>query len=152
MGARKRAFVVAATVEAIVIGGMALLVATRAIPEEAPTSAATTMPPPVVYLHGFADLEKLRAANPNHHARAERIIAAADELCKPGPDQVYFASFEARNISCQGAFLRTSNPPRREIGFTLDAVRYVALITVKDSPPQFRHVPGEPVQPVDPKK
>jgi hypothetical protein len=100
------------------------------------TPSARPVPPQVLYLYGFADLERLKKANPDHYARAERIIAAAGALCRPGPDQVYFARFEARDISCEGALLRTSNPPKREIGFTLDDIRYVALITVREPPPR----------------
>jgi hypothetical protein len=39
--------------------------------------------------------------------------------------------------------VKLSNPPKREIGFTLDAVRYVALVTLADSQPEFRQVPGK---------
>jgi hypothetical protein len=114
---------------------LAMLVAGAALAADAP--------PKVVYLYGSTDLDKLKAANPDHYARAERIIAASAELCKPGPDQVYYARFEATNISCQSLFLKTSNPPKREIGFTLDDVRYVALITIRDAGPRFRRVPAE---------
>jgi hypothetical protein len=127
---------------------MAMLASFGALADETPTPAAKAVtPPPVVYLRGFVDLEKLRQANPNHYARAERIIAASEELCKPGPDQVYFASFDARNISCEGALLRTSNPPKREIGFTLDEVRYVALIAVNEGSARLIQVPAPPKQP-----
>jgi hypothetical protein len=104
-------------------------------------------PPRVVYLNGLADLERLKSSNPDHHARAERIIAASEELCKPGPDQVRFAKFEAQSISCEGSLLRTSNPPKRQIAFTLDEVRYVALVTVKEAPPEFRQVPHQQAVP-----
>jgi hypothetical protein len=124
--------------------GVVLLATSAAFAAEAETPAAKAAPPPVVYLRGIVDLEKLRTANPNHYARAERIIAASEELCKPGPDQVYFASFDAKDISCQGAYLLTSYPPKREIGFTLDEVRYVALITVNDGAPRLVPVPAQP--------
>jgi hypothetical protein len=124
--------------------------------DEAPAASSQAAgPPAVVYLRGFVDMEKLRQANPNHYSRAERIIAASTELCKPGPDQVYYASFDAKNISCEGSLLRTSNPPKREIGFTLDEVRYIALITVEEGRPRFIQVPAPAEQaplPVDPAK
>lgn len=104
-------------------------------------AAARPVAPRIVYLYGAASMEQLKSANPNHYARAERIIAAADELCKPGPDQVQFAKFEAREISCEGSLIKLSNPPKREIGFTLDHVRYIALVTLTDSKPEFRQVP-----------
>jgi hypothetical protein len=118
--------------------------------QEAPTKsespAARNAPPPVVYLYGIDAMEKLKAANPDHYARAERILAAADELCKPGPEQVYYARFEASTISCEAMMLKTSLPPKRQIGFTLDNVRYIALVTVKDAQGQFRRIPGEELQ------
>jgi hypothetical protein len=106
--------------------------------EAAPSRIA---PPPLVYLYGRADMEKLREANPGHYARAQQIIAASDEICKPGKDEVYFAKFDAKDVSCQNMFVKTSNPPKREIGFTLDDVRYVALITLTDAEAKFRRVP-----------
>jgi hypothetical protein len=115
------------------------------LPIIAATSATMVMaaPPRVIYLYGATSMEHLRSANPNHFARAERIIAAADELCKPGPDEMQFVKFEAKEISCQAMMVKLSNPPKREIGFTLDDVRYVALVTLTDSKPQFRHVPDD---------
>jgi hypothetical protein len=109
--------------------------------DEAP--AAQTAQPTRVYLFGAADMEKLRQANPDHYARAQQIIAASDEICKPGKDEVHFAKFDAKDVSCQNMILKTSNPPKREIGFTLDEVRYVALITLTDSEGKFRRVPLE---------
>jgi hypothetical protein len=120
------------------------------------TAAAAWAQPPasaprVVYLQGLQDMEKLKAANPDHYARAERIIAASDELCKPGPDQIEYVQFAAKDISCQGMLLRTSNPPKRQIGFTLDDVRYVALVTLNDAAAEFRRVPAQ-VAPAEPAK
>ena len=37
-----------------------------------------------VHLYGAADLERLRATNPNHFLRAQPILAAANEICQPG--------------------------------------------------------------------
>ena len=87
-------------------------------------------PPRIVYLNGAAGLAKLKSENPSHYARAQRILAAADELCRPGAAEVSYARFEARQVSCAGAFYKTSNPAKRQIGFTLDDTRYVALVPV----------------------
>ena len=122
-------------------GGQALLMAADL------HSPAT---PRVVYLNGVADMEKLKGANPSHYARAQKIIAASDELCKPGPDAVEFVRFDAKNISCESLLIKTSNPPKRQLGFTLDDVRYVALITLTESDAQFRRVSGQSPQPALP--
>jgi hypothetical protein len=99
------------------------------------TSTPVTAPK-VVHLDGAASLAQLAKANPNHAARAERIIAAAPELCKPGPEAVTFARFQADRIECDGAFLRTSYPAKQEISFTLDDTRYIALVAVADGAPR----------------
>jgi hypothetical protein len=128
---------------------IAVLAATAAIAEDSPAPKPAA-PPSVVYLYGLNAMEQLKAANPDHYSRAERIIAAADELCKPGPEQVYYARFEAKEISCEAMMLKTSNPPKRQIGFTLDEIRYVALVTMTDTDARFIKVPGETL-PADPR-
>ncbi|MBX5463066.1 MAG: hypothetical protein IRZ28_18505 [Steroidobacteraceae bacterium] len=104
----------------------------------AETQAAHSKPPHrTVYLGGVASLERLREDNMNHYLRAQRILAAADELCRPGPEVTTFVRFEASDISCSSLLLKTSYPPKREIGFTLDDLRYIALVTVTDASPRF---------------
>jgi hypothetical protein len=93
--------------------------------------------PQVVYLNSTAALAELRATNPDHYARAQRILAAANELCRPGPASVQFAKSDAQEVSCANMLLRTSNPPKRQITFRLDDTRYIALVTVTDDPPRL---------------
>lgn len=89
-----------------------------------------------VYLWGTGDLARLKALNPNHYARAEKIMAAADRLCRPGPGRLQYAAAGGRDVSCVGSLLRTSNPPKLEIDFTLDDTRYSALVTITDDQPR----------------
>ena len=91
---------------------------------------AASKAPVVVYLNGASALADLAKTNPKHAARAERILASASELCKPGPETIDYASFQASDIHCDGAILRTSLPAKRQIAFTLDDTRYLALVTV----------------------
>jgi hypothetical protein len=98
--------------------------------------AAAALSHPPVYLYGQADLDRLRATNPGHYARAERIMAAANELCRPQAGDVTYAKFDAQDIYCADMLLKTSNPPQRQISFTLDATRYIALVAVTDDPPR----------------
>lgn len=100
------------------------------------TSVVEAFPSSIVYLNGAADLAQLQATNPEHYARAERIMAAANELCRPETAEVWYARFEARDISCTEMLLSTSNPPKREISFTLDDTRYIAMVVITDSPPR----------------
>jgi hypothetical protein len=90
-----------------------------------------------VHLDTPEQLADLRATNPNHYARATRIMVAANRLCPPGAPKVQEADLRnnSRDLSCGHAFL-TSNPPKREISFTLDGTHYVALVTITASPPK----------------
>ena len=98
--------------------------------------AAVALSNPPVYLNGQDDLDRLRATHPDRYARAERIMTAANELCRPRPGEVSYAKFEAKDISCSDMLLKTSNPPKRRISFTLDDTRYIALVAVTDDPPR----------------
>ncbi len=95
---------------------------------------AAAFPGKTVYLNGPADLARLRVTNPAHYARAQKIMAAANELCRPQPGAVSHARFQARDVSCVDMLLRTSNPPKRQINFTLDETRYIALVVITDDP------------------
>jgi hypothetical protein len=95
---------------------------------------STASPDEYVYLYGQSDLDRLRATNPGHYARAERIMAAANELCRPKPGEVSYAKFDAREISCADMLVKTSNPPKRQISFTLDDTHYIALVVITDDP------------------
>jgi hypothetical protein len=95
---------------------------------------ASAFPDKYVYLDSQSDLDRLRSSNPGHYARAERIMAAANELCRPKPGAISYAKFDARDISCIEMLLKTSNPPKRQISFTLDDTRYIALVVITDDP------------------
>ncbi|HEY6922082.1 MAG TPA: hypothetical protein VI653_01345 [Steroidobacteraceae bacterium] len=100
---------------------------------------ATAFPDKQVYLYSQSDLDRLRATNPGHYARAERIMAAANELCRPKPGDVSYAKFGARDISCAEMLLKTSNPPKRQISFMLDDTHYIALVVITDDPARRVH-------------
>jgi hypothetical protein len=98
---------------------------------------AVASPADVVYLDGPADLARLRVTNPEHYARAEKILAAANQLCRPKQGDVSYARFQAGEISCSDMLLKTSNPPKRQIHFTLDDTHYIALVVITDDPPRL---------------
>jgi len=79
------------------------------------------------------DLANLRATNFDHYQRAERIIAAANTLCRPGLPRVEAAKFGATDLKCAHLLL-TSLPAKREIAFRLDGTRYVAQVTITANP------------------
>ncbi len=75
--------------------------------------AAQASPLNPIYLDGSQSFEQLRYSNPRHYEQALRILAAADEICRPHAAQIEFSRFGARDVGCQAAFLLTSNPPKR---------------------------------------
>jgi hypothetical protein len=93
-----------------------------------------------VYLNNVV-LEELKQSNPRHYAEAQKIMAAASELCRPGAPQVFRVE-KLPETRCSDAILKTSNPPKREISFRLDDTRYIALVTMKDAAPTF-HPAGQ---------
>jgi hypothetical protein len=99
----------------------------------------TTPARQTVYLEGPSDLARLREVNPAHYARAQRVLAAANQLCRPGPGQLRDV-VGAKELKCADSLLRTSNPPKWEITFRLDDTRYVALVVITDDPPRLTPV------------
>jgi hypothetical protein len=91
----------------------------------------------VVHLDGPVSLAELRAANPGHYARAQKILSAANQLCRPTAGELEYAKFDAKNISCIRSLVKTSNPPKRAISFRLDDTEYIALVTLTDDPPRL---------------
>ena len=83
-----------------------------------------------VHLNGAADLEHLRATNLNHYLRAQPILAAANEICQPGPTHSYPARFDGDYLDCESMLWLTSNPPKKVLVFHLDDVGYIALVSV----------------------
>jgi hypothetical protein len=108
-----------------------------AVPAFGSDVKVTVVPHRTVYLYSSADLAQLRAANPDHYARAQRILASANHLCRPGHEQLEFTQADARDVACQASLLRTSNPPQSQVVFTLDDTRYVALVRLTDDPPRL---------------
>jgi hypothetical protein len=95
-----------------------------------PAGAAPLAVKKWVHLRGGNDLEQLRATNFRHYLRAQKILAAANEICQPGSGQAYPARFAAEHANCQSAIWMTSNPPKKLLSFQLDDVGYIALVTV----------------------
>ena len=89
---------------------------------------------PPVHLYTAEELANLRATNPDHYARAARLMASADRLCQPGKAKPQ--NTDGRDISC-GLRLLTSNPPKRQLFFVLDRTRYVALVTLTEDRPKL---------------
>lgn len=90
------------------------------------------VPPPVVHLYGVSDLERLRKSDLYHYLRARKILAAANEICRPRPEPTFLARFNDTLPAC-GPMWMTSLPPKKLLRFRLDGVYYVALVTVVEN-------------------
>lgn len=88
-----------------------------------------------VYLDSAA-LERLRTTNPDHYARARRILAAANHLCRPRLPETTLVQFRMQDFSCAPELLLTSLPPQRDIHFRLDETSYTARVFVTDDAPR----------------
>ena len=86
-----------------------------------------------VHLNGAVDLEHLRETNFYHYLRAKKILAAANEICRPRPEQIFRARFNDADPQC-GSMWMTSFPPKKQLRFHLDDVYYIALVTVTNVP------------------
>jgi hypothetical protein len=98
----------------------------KAVP---PPANVVSQPRHTVHLDDAADLEHLRQTNFAHYLRARKILAAANEICRPGPPKTRMARFAAADPEC-GALWMTSYPPKKRLSFYLDHVHYLALVTV----------------------
>jgi hypothetical protein len=96
----------------------------------APPKTPVPAPPArIVYLDSAAAMEQLRLTNPEHYARAQRIIASAAQLCKAGAPKLL--ELHAQDVHCFGALIFTSYPPQRQLSFRLDDTRYIAMVFLK---------------------
>ena len=96
-------------------------------------AVAGDVPPEVTVILDVAGLEQLRTTNPDHYARAQRILAAGTSLCWPAvrgvEAKVELAKLRARDVSCDSLLLLTSLPPKRLMHFRLDDTNYEAYLT-----------------------
>ncbi len=113
-----------------------LVLGSALLPALADEPAATAPPRQTVYLEGPRDLARLRQINPAHYARAQRVLAAADHLCRPLAARLQPIA-GSRDVRCEGRLLFTSNPPQWQMTFTLDDTRYVAMVVIHDDPPRL---------------
>jgi len=82
-----------------------------------------------VDLNAPGAIESLARQNPDHYAKIERILA---DVARRPPETVprwMNAEFGAQGVSFPRV-LKTSDPPKRSLSFTLDATRYEAVVTV----------------------
>jgi hypothetical protein len=106
----------------------------------------TTIPasrlPKVVYLTNARALDELRVSNPAHYARAKRILADADQVCRPGKPQVVPLQSGAEDIACTRSLIFTSYPPQRQLRFRLDDTVYIAMVFLTEPGAKLTPIPA----------
>jgi hypothetical protein len=95
-----------------------------------------------VYLTDARALDELRISNPGHYTRAKRILADADEICRPGKPRVVPLQSDAQDIACTRSLIFTSYPPQRQLRFRLDDTDYIAMVFLKETGAKLTPVPG----------
>jgi hypothetical protein len=89
---------------------------------QAPTSRT-------VDLNAPGALAALEHSNPAHYEKVRRILAGIVQTRDPDVPRWMQANFAARDVSYAPVVL-TSDPPQRRLSFSLDAVRYQAVVTL----------------------
>ena len=85
-------------------------------------------------------LEELKKSNPGRYALVRQVMAAAGDFCGASAARQWTIA-NVQTASCSGALLKTSFPPKREIGFQVEDTWYVALVTVRDKPAKLIAAP-----------
>ena len=97
--------------------------------------AALAGPGPVertVDLRDAAALGQLRQTNPGHFVKIERILAGLLERPERAEGDWLQANFDAREVDLSRLMMKTSNPPRQVLRFTLEDTRYVLHVVRSD--------------------
>jgi hypothetical protein len=117
-------------------------------PDPAPGKDSASIPasalPETVYLDNAQALDALRVSNPAHYARAKRILASADIVCRPGEAKALALRFDAQDIACMRSMIFTSLPPQRRLSFRLDDTRYIAMVFITEPVAKLTPAPLHP--------
>lgn len=88
--------------------------------------------PETVDLRDAAALERVREENPAHYAAIRQILAGLAEKPERVEGDWLQATFDAREVELSRMLLKTSNPPRQQLSFTLDTTRYTLHVVRSD--------------------
>lgn len=88
--------------------------------------------PRIVDLRDAHALEQLQQENPAHFAKIRQMLAGLQEQPKRAEGDWLQVTFDARDVDLSRYMIKTSNPPKQLLEFTLDDVRYVTHLTRSD--------------------
>jgi len=91
--------------------------------------AATTR---TVDLRDAAALADLQRTRPAHYATVRRILADLEQQPDRAEGDWLQTNFDVREVELSRLLLKTSNPPRQLLRFTLDDTRYTLHVTRSD--------------------
>lgn len=82
-------------------------------------------------------LQDLKASNPEHYERIVEIIEGLRQKPERAETGWLQVTFDAQNVDLSKLLLRTSNPPKQSLSFTLDDARYRLFVTRTDLVAEF---------------
>ncbi len=85
----------------------------------------------VVDLDKPGALEQVARGNPEHYRQIVEMIRIAEQHSCEQALKLYQASVKASSVDCAGLMILTSAPPKHRLAFTLDATRYMTVVTIK---------------------
>ena len=77
-------------------------------------------------------LENLKRQNPAHFEKIRQILAGLEEKPERAEGDWLQANFPVRDVELSRLLLKTSDPPRQLLRFTLDDTRYTLHVTRSD--------------------
>jgi hypothetical protein len=104
---------------------IALLLSIRALAGEAPA-------PRTVDLRAPHALEQLQRQNPAHFEKIREMLAGLETEPRRAESDWLQVTFGARDVDLSRHLIRTSNPPKQLLQFTLDDVRYTMYVVRSD--------------------
>jgi hypothetical protein len=97
-----------------------------------PALAADDASQHTIDLEDAVALAQLKVANPAHYEKIRQILIGLQEEPKRAEGDWLQANFNASDVDLSRYLLKTSNPPKQRLQFTLDDVRYKMQLTRPD--------------------
>jgi len=109
-----------------------LAVIAIALAVSVPALAGDTAATHAIDLRASHALKKLKQSNPAHFEKIQRMLDGLHEEPKRAEGDWLQVNFNARDVDLSRHIIRTSNPPKQLLRFTLDDVRYTLYVTRGD--------------------
>lgn len=89
-------------------------------------------PVPPIDLNRPGAIEELERSAPDRHRRIAQIIRTAERVpCRSERLKALEVELDVSDLDCS-FFLKTSLPPKRRVAFSVDGLRYVVVVTLRD--------------------